>query len=48
MVMEFTLGKMEDSMRDSTRTTKSMGMGSIPGLIRRNMQDGGMMGSSMG
>jgi hypothetical protein len=47
MISVFTLGKMEECMKDSIRTTKSMATASILGLIRKSTLDGGIRASSM-
>ena len=47
MLLAFTLGKMVECMKASTKKTKSMDMASTLGQTKRSMLDGGAMASSM-
>ena len=47
MISVFTLGKMEECMKDFIRMTRSMATASILGLIRKSTLDGGIRASSM-
>jgi hypothetical protein len=47
MLLVFTLGKMAECMKASTRKTKSMDMAFTHGQTRRSMLAGGVTGSSM-
>jgi hypothetical protein len=47
MSLEFTLGKMVDYTKVSTKQIKSMAMEFTLGLIISNMLDGGIMANSM-
>lgn len=47
MDLEYTLGRMAECMKDSTKTIRNTGMVSIHGLISKSMLVGGLMESNM-